>query len=703
MNKTYILITGLTFIPALMQAMESSDTIAVKDSVRQTRELKELTVTGKYLKQKADGYVISMQNNPIAKGRTLAETFNFMPGVMFLNDALTIQSRGGTLVYINNRKVNGVDELKALQAEQIDKVEVKFNTGSAYDARNSGGVIYITLKKIRNGGFYGSISASVGLRPKYGWTSDNINMPFSVRLGKLSLYNYISYYDFKNIFTYAYHNTYTATGKTIDRINDERGWYRIPEEVLSAVYDINKNQYIGLYLSYSGSKFTPHTVTTEEGATNFIQRHTKNDQYQGTLDYKLTWGTFNSSVNIKADYLYKKNNYKGRYYTALEDTGNELLDKDIRMFLGEARLNFNLSENTSLYMGTEYSRNRTGSYQWQLSKTNPFMNTDLNCDIHADDYSGYAGYSTIWKKLGIDAGLRLQSDRVYYLAEGYEKQGKTFTDLYPSLNLSLLLNEKKGGRISLNMSRNLLYLPYTELSPVKTFYDAYSYSVGNTELNPWTSYSANLTYMPTSKWSFSAFCSRSFNDIYYITKVEDADKQLVASTPVNMKGGWVYRLFGSGNIQMTKWLNLVSMAYWEYVQKKYMENNESKKMNYNKFFCYLQLNCDLPHSFGGQISFNMETKTKIDDRIFHPVHGLSIQIYKRFLNDKLSIKLNSTPIYSKRRKIEIRKKDYTSLSNLLTSQTNFKLTISYSFSSKRKVNVKTINKIQNYSEWKEQR
>lgn len=697
MNRYQIfLITLGVEIAFSTKVFGQADTLStVQDSIWKTLSIDEVTISAKFLKRKSDGYVVSLQNNPIAKGKDLRKVLGYLPGVNTTN-GIMINHQAGTLIFIDNREVKDEKELEALQADQIDKVEIKYNAGVAFDARNSGGIIYITMKKNIDKGYYGSLSLSGTVRPKFGWSSDYVTLPLSFRIGKFSFYNYFWYSDFKSIFEYAYHNVYKTTHTSVDRTTKTKSWDRTLTEVFSTVYDINKNQYIGMYLEAGGTKGNPKvTSVASNSAIDAINRKSDAQKYQGTLDYKITFGEKKSTFNVKSDYLYQKENNSGHYYDLLETYGNDNLDKQIRMFRTEAKLNFNLSESTSLKFGGEYSRNRTETLQDSKFQREQYQNVDIDANIHADDYAGYISLASKLSKLNINAGVRYQADRVYHIVEGYEKQGKTFRNLYPSLNLSMPLNEKRGSRISVDLTKSLLYLPYSELSPVITMNDAYSYTKGNLDLAPTNEFCFSGTYSPNDNWNISYSFSKVTDDINYVTEVENAEKQLTYSMPINMGRSWSHSFSFDGKIDIANWLQFYPDAYWFFGKRHYLKDNINQEIKHNRLGYSMQFVFNFKHDFGGAISFNGESRSKLDDKIMHSVYNFSGYLYKRFYDNKLVLSLSASPFYSKRRSTDIDNQDYASHCRLKTSQTNFTLTLTYRFNSKKNVDVKSVDKLQN--------
>jgi hypothetical protein len=157
----YILsVTHLLYNPYYMNIQVSTDrqlpSIRLSEN---TKSLSEVTITASSIQYQADRSIVSLKDNPIVRGNTAAQVLEYLPGISKYNNALQIYGRNVSRFYIDNRRVRDQKELDALMAEQIDKVEIIYTTGSEHKASEDGGIIRIKLKKLPEGGYYGRLPA----------------------------------------------------------------------------------------------------------------------------------------------------------------------------------------------------------------------------------------------------------------------------------------------------------------------------------------------------------------------------------------------------------------------------------------------------------------------------------------------------------------------------------------------------------------
>ena len=115
--------------------------------------MQEVTVTASTIRREADRFVMQVEDQPITIGKNGEELLKQAPGVWITDDAISINGKSGTKIYINDREQNMSNEqlisfLKSLSAEDISKIEVIPQAGAEYSADTSSGIIKIYTRKI---------------------------------------------------------------------------------------------------------------------------------------------------------------------------------------------------------------------------------------------------------------------------------------------------------------------------------------------------------------------------------------------------------------------------------------------------------------------------------------------------------------------------------------------------------------------------
>ena len=194
-GKYELRLTHIQYEPASMQVEIMADrqlpAIVLKPSVTM---LSEVTVRGSAVRYRHNSYTVSVASYPHIEGRDMHEALSLFPGVIEYEGALTVNGNSVSKIYINNREAD-ISELKGLPAVQVERIEIIPLAGAGYrSSESAGAVIKITLKKIPEGGFYGSASGNLMVDTKE-WFGNGATFLFNYRYRKLSFYNGLSYSD----------------------------------------------------------------------------------------------------------------------------------------------------------------------------------------------------------------------------------------------------------------------------------------------------------------------------------------------------------------------------------------------------------------------------------------------------------------------------------------------------------------------------
>jgi len=166
-----------------------------------TNTLSEVMVYGnkkQFLKMEADKTIVSVKENPMLSTGSTYDAVKKLPGVIASpTGGLTLNGKGVT-IYIDGAPstLSGTDlqnYLSSLPASAIEKVELIYNPGAAYDANSSGSVINIVTSSKRLKGVNASFNVNYNFN-KYQKPSPQIlmngkqkNLSWQTMIG----YNYI--------------------------------------------------------------------------------------------------------------------------------------------------------------------------------------------------------------------------------------------------------------------------------------------------------------------------------------------------------------------------------------------------------------------------------------------------------------------------------------------------------------------------------
>src|SRR4029079_14693267 len=141
--------------------------LGVINLIPEATTLKEVTVTATnpFLEQKADKLIVNIEGSATAAGSTAFEVLQKVPGIIVVNDKVTLVGKGTPMIYVDGRLSQYVDItqlLRDINAANIEKIEVISNPGAKYDAAG-GAVINIILKRNADLGTNGSVYLTGGM------------------------------------------------------------------------------------------------------------------------------------------------------------------------------------------------------------------------------------------------------------------------------------------------------------------------------------------------------------------------------------------------------------------------------------------------------------------------------------------------------------------------------------------------------------
>ena len=209
-------INGMGYQKLMQEIQTNGVSIQLPDIklVTTVNTLAEVTVTSKkpFLEQRADKLIVNVENSATAAGSTALEILQKVPGVIIMNDKITMSGKSSVGILIDGKASQYTDInqlLASMGANNIEKIEVMANPGARYDAQG-GALINIILKKNANLGTNGtvSIAGSTGI---YEMGKDGVDRKynrltpaFSInhRKGKWNTYGNANYFH-RNFFDYS--------------------------------------------------------------------------------------------------------------------------------------------------------------------------------------------------------------------------------------------------------------------------------------------------------------------------------------------------------------------------------------------------------------------------------------------------------------------------------------------------------------------
>ena len=638
--------------------------------------LDEVTVVGSRIINNAQGYSIHPAGSGLENCNTSQELFAFLPGISVSENKINLLDKL-PVIYVNGIKINSQDELAPILPKNIENIEVDY-LAIGEGATTKGGVIRITTKKSKDGGYSGYLGLNVGAMTAYGYNNSSPTFVFDASIGKWS-FNYYAIYKHQQLLEDAMYSYVYDTGLQTNTISKTRSWSNVFGNRLNISYEINNKSTIAIseYVGNVTVKNKQNSIVEtfmggdEEAMENNILIHGPESQFvqQTVAKYILTTDDKGSKLEMTADYYHQ--NHQIKQFEDKDDIRSyeNSTQEKTNMFQFYPKYTHKFNGGKELIVGADYQFIRYNDKTAGLSN---------NADAHSA--SAYANFTGMTKSLMYSAGLTLQYNRM----EVETANMTTFFDdvyLCPQANLMWMINPQRGTMLGVMYQCSVSDMPYSVINSYKNFSTPYHYTTGNPDLITPTTHELMARFSINRHISMMLMYGHENDPIYYEHGVNDQNENITWSRPENGK----YRRMLGARIEFTynptKWWNTKIQA--AAIQDYFESNTETLKGKWGGKFWWNN-NFNFTSTFGASLNAYWETGTSFENYYWQPVGNVQASLWKTFFNDKLRLSLQSN-IWAKGRKSKTEGDGYSSYYHNVTKPTSFTFTVTWSFSGGKNV------------------
>ena len=618
-------------------------------------------VEGERPKVRLDGntLVMNVEGTVMERLGTAEDVLSRVPMISKKGDGFEILGKGVPLIYVNNRKLSDLQELRNIQSDFIRSVEVVQNPGARYDATVQA-VIIIRTRRAAGEGL--GVELTSWSRKSHGY-QNNERLNLTYRTGRLEL--------FANLFG-AYNKRWqagefeqTVFADTLWSIKNRQDFTtRNPflEGRAGFNYQLNDNSSFGGYYEHTydyvkisgtdtdellanGNMYdhlVNHSVKRQKG----LPRHEVNLYYVGKIG--------KMDINFNADYSFRHQHN----LTTQQELSEEYDDRDVsidnltrsRMMAEKLIVSHPLWKG-QIEVGEEFTYT-----QW----TNDFKNREgyianSNNEQHERNMAPFVELRQQLGRLQLQAGLRYEHVESEYFVSGERRndQSRSYDGLFPSLAVSTQLpmrGEGAGVGLSLSYSKRTTRPSYWQLSSDVVYENRLNMQTGNPYLQPVKYHQFNLTAM--WRWLFlSTNFTRSIDPILYTAESLPEDSKVNFVTYKNYDhADWLTVTLGiqknvkiSSAATWTPQWNVMLMKPW--FKSQFLDEEKS----FNRPMLVLQLGniVALPHDWLLQADFNMHTHGYQQNVWFNCTNAmLSLSVSKDFFKRRLNVKLSGNDLFN---------------------------------------------------------
>ena len=583
---------------------------------------------------------------------TAEDVLTRVPMIAKRGEGFEILGKGAPLIYLNNRKLTDLQELRNIQSDFIRNVEVIQNPGARYDA-SVNAVIIIRTKRAAGEGL--GVELSSWSRNGRGYANnERINLTY--RTGGLELFaNLFGEYNRRKSLGEFEQTIFADTLWVIN--NKQKNNVRNPflEGRFGFNYQINDNHSFGGFYqnTYDYVKTRSEYVddlqadgVTYDHLQNSSVRRDKNTPiHQTNLYYTGKVGQL--TIDFNADYTVRKQ----RSINQQLELSAEYEDRNVNT---ESQTRSNLFAEKlfvthplwkgQIEVGEEYTSTR-----WKSSFNNQEgYIANSNNEQHE---SNIAPFMELRQRLGrfqLSAGLRYEHVESEYFVSGQrrDEQCRTYDYFFPSFSVS---TSAKNLQLSLSYAKRTTRPSYWQLSSDVIYESRLNRQTGNPFLKPVKYHNYNMSVMWKWVYLMTNF-SHCVDPILYTAGSLEEDSKVNFVTYKNYDhADWLTVTLGAqkniklGQVTWTPQYNVMLMKPW------FKSTFLDKEKSFNHPMLALQLNniVTLPHEWLLQADFMMHTHGYQQNAWFDCTQSvLSISISKDFLQHRFNVKLTGSDLFN---------------------------------------------------------
>jgi outer membrane receptor protein involved in Fe transport len=473
---------------------------------------KDIVVTGEkpIYNNFIDRKIYNVEKDLMSQSGSASDLLQNVPSVSVdIDGNVSLRGSENVLMLLNGRPSpllgkNRADFLQNLPANSIQRIEVITNPSAKYKPDGTSGIINIVLKKNRDAGLSGSVTANGGLSNRY-----NGNFGINYNPGLFNLYgSYGIRKDSRNRFSY-------DDRKYLDQLSALNSYYKEDLKSLARPfaniaslaidYDLNNNNQLGIAGDYFRRDFTRNDKSTTEylndqsQITSAFLRSRHDIEYEiensltayfdhsfGKEDHKL-----HLEYNLSDQPEQEDNHYTNTYQIPVQipSYDNNLVKNGERQHQLALEYSNPLSENSTLGAGfgyefdkqdlnnfTEYFDTTRNAFVADTGKTNHFL---FNQGLSAL----YGTFERSFGEFSAMAGLRYEYAQVKSnLLNNNSIIRNSYSSLYPTMHLAYELS--KTSELQLNYSRRTNRPDGEDLNPFPEYRDPLNINAGNPYLLP---------------------------------------------------------------------------------------------------------------------------------------------------------------------------------------------------------------------------
>lgn len=701
----------------------SLGTIKIKEDAQMLAEV-EVVGQASQMRFDIDKKVFNVDQNLASSGASATDMLENIPSVDVDNEGnVSLRNSSNVEIWINGKPSGLTEENRAQILEQmpagtIQSVEIITNPSAKFNPEGTAGVINLVLKKDRQAGYFGSVSAGTSYNIG-GLPGANIGANFNYNSKFVDFYANLGF-RYRNMNSSSLTDRYSFTPATehLDTLSflntnteNHRNFWGLFGRI-GADFHINDKNTIsisgmghgGINGSESVNNYTQIAWQTADTTlySRSNNRNGKHPSFSVALDYsyeidpqgsEFRTGVEYSSSSRSGDYYYHQTSQKGdmaEYNQIQRQDGNDqglIFRADYtQKFLGNMKIEAGLYGSWQQRMSPSRTWNEQPDGEKILIQFNDF---DYNETIAAM----YATYGAKFGGFSLSAGLRGEYTNTKVgtrdtETSAYDITSRSYWQLYPTLFAAYAF--PGNHELQANYTRRINRPRGRQLNAFRNMSDSTNIEFGNPLLRPEISSAIELNYIKT--WDNHALSA----SLYYrysdnvIERVRYLDENNVMNTTfenISRRQSAGLELVSKNKI--TKWFNLTTTVngYYSAMDNVYYDTNldGTPDLLYNaqqsfSWNARIMANFIIPKGFSAQLTARYNSPDVVAQGRTTHRYTADIGIRKSFLDRTLNLSLSVRDILNSRKWANTTYGDnFWQYSEWAPQGTMFSLNLSYNF------------------------
>lgn len=469
-------------------------------------------------KRTMDGVTVNVEGTNLQSLTNLFEVLKASPKITSPDDeSIQIIGRGSPLILVDRQAIISNDELKAIPANQIERIEIITNPSAKYKAQGSGnGVIEVYTKDFHLEGYNMTIRSAAGMNTKFNPTV-GLNLGLSLKKKKFSLNGYLG----GNLESGQGFGINQGTTEDGDRTSssdfESKNSYLWQYYSIKSAYTISESKRItlgvngygsaGMNENTSNSAFAVNgeNITESFAFTNSNWTWLNNSAF---INYTVETDTNDSNFEINLNYVNKVSSSDGTSRSIFEYLPDEETTRfDVRNNsrdipnIGELRVNYEHVFDTTgwkLGIGSSYSALFNQKTFDRFNEVDDAWVVDPDFS-NSYDYQEHIGAAFLevsknWDKVSFRTGIRTEYTRLDGYSNSLEQQFMDSSYILPFPSASIMYQPDPKFAVTLFYDSGIDRPQFSNYDPFVRVQDSLTINYGNPFLRPAIEHSLGLDF-----------------------------------------------------------------------------------------------------------------------------------------------------------------------------------------------------------------